>query len=65
MCFYRRVCFRCLVMEVLMLLRKSLVVEPNFAAFSYIRSSYVSSTTDVARTVFSNLSLLDPPIKDF
>jgi len=37
----------------------------NFAAFSYIRSSYVSSTIDVARTVFTNLSLLDFPIKDF
>ena len=37
----------------------------NFAAFSYIRSSYVSSTIDVARTVFTNLSSLDLPIKDF
>jgi len=47
------------------ILRKSLVVKPNFAIFSYIRSSYVSSTIDIARTVFTNLSLLDPPIKDF
>jgi len=46
-------------------LRKGLVVRLNFAAFSYIRSSYVSSTMDVARTVFTNLSLLDLPIKDF
>jgi len=44
---------------------ESLVVRLNFAIFSYIRSSYVSSTIDVARTVLTNLSLLDPPIKDF
>ena len=42
---------------------KSLVVMLNSAAFSYIRISYVSSTIDVARTVFTNLSLLDLPIK--
>jgi len=47
------------------ILRKSLVVRQNFAVFSYIRSSYVSSTIDVARTAFTNLSLLDLPIKDF
>jgi len=34
-------------------LRKSLFVGLNFAAFSYIQSSYVSSTIDVARTVFT------------
>jgi len=34
---------------------KVLVFGLNFAAFSYIRSSYVSSTIDVARTVFTNL----------
>ena len=48
-----------------LVLRKSFVVRQDFAAFSYIRSSYVSSTIDVARTVFTNLSLLDLPIKDF
>jgi len=35
----------------------------NIAAFSYLRSSYVSSIIEVARTVFTNLSLLDLPIK--
>ena len=44
---------------------KVLVVRPNFAIFSYIRSSCVSSIIDVAGTVFINLSLLDPLIKDF
>ena len=32
---------------------KCLVVRLNNAAFSYIRSSYVSSIIDVARTVFT------------
>jgi len=32
---------------------KCLVVRLNSAAFSYIRSSYVSSIIDVARTVFT------------
>jgi len=36
----------------------------DFAAFSYIRNSYVGSIIDVARTVLTNLSLLDLPIKD-
>jgi len=52
------------VSEVIVL-RKSLVVRLNSAIFSYIRISYVSSIIDVARTVFTNLSLLDLPIKDF
>ena len=40
---------------------KVLVVRLNNAAFSYIRSSYVSPIIDVARTVFTKAKFACPP----